>query len=171
MVAAVNDYFRDLYCDLAERWPTARPFLQSWPPENTPSWMRLNRETGTRLPLSRFTADVLLNDGVGRDISSLNTVYMRNVPPTPANSRSAVDVPGEVASPRWCSPTAEPSPHDQYFFADPKRMVAGADSTDLGLANQELLEATLRPWAGNDRKAATENGEGLVGSMLNKGRS
>lgn len=63
---------------------------------------------------------------LGVDISSLNTVYMRNVPPTPANYAQRSGRAGRAGQPAlvitYC---AAQSPHDQYYFADPVRMVHG----------------------------------------------
>jgi len=69
---------------------------------------------------------LLANHGVGVDISALNAVYMRNVPPTPANyaqrsGRAGRSGQGALAL-TYCSAQG---PHDQYFFRDPKEMVHG----------------------------------------------
>jgi hypothetical protein len=57
---------------------------------------------------------------LGVDISSLNTVYMRNVPPTPANYAQRSGRAGRAGQPAlvitYC---ASQSPHDQYYFRDP----------------------------------------------------
>jgi superfamily II DNA/RNA helicase/very-short-patch-repair endonuclease len=80
---------------------------------------------------------------LGVDIAQLNVVNMRNVPPTPANYAQRSGRAGRSGQPAfvytYCSAG---SPHDQYFFKRPDRMVAGAVSTPrLDLANEDLLRA------------------------------
>src|SRR5207247_10280227 len=80
---------------------------------------------------------------LGVDISELNVVNLRNVPPTPANYAQRSGRAGRSGQPAlvftYCSGY---SPHDQYFFRRPERMVAGAVSPPrLELANEDLLRA------------------------------
>ncbi len=82
---------------------------------------------------------------LGVDISSLNTVYMRNVPPTPANYAQRSGRAGRAGQPAlvitYC---ASQSPHDQYYFRDPVRMVHGqVHAPTLDLANLELIKSHL----------------------------
>lgn len=63
---------------------------------------------------------------LGVDISALNAVYLRNVPPTPANYAQRAGRSGRSGQAAvvvtYC---ASGSPHDQYFFERRNDMVAG----------------------------------------------
>ncbi|MBL8377530.1 MAG: DEAD/DEAH box helicase [Burkholderiales bacterium] len=83
---------------------------------------------------------------LGVDIASLNTVYMRNVPPTPANYAQRSGRAGRAGQPAlvitYC---ASQSPHDQYYFRDPVRMVHGqVNAPTVDLANRELVQSHLQ---------------------------
>jgi ATP-dependent helicase YprA (DUF1998 family) len=80
---------------------------------------------------------------LGVDIASLNVVNLRNVPPTPANYAQRSGRAGRSGQPAlvisYCSTG---SPHDQYFFRRPHRMVSGQVAPPrLDLANEDLIRA------------------------------
>jgi hypothetical protein len=82
---------------------------------------------------------------LGVDISALNTVYMRNMPPTPANYAQRSGRAGRSGQAAlvvtYC---AAQGPHDQYYFRAPKEMVSGiVRPPALDLANRDLIEAHL----------------------------
>ncbi len=80
---------------------------------------------------------------LGVDIAQLNAVNMRNVPPTPANYAQRSGRAGRSGQPAlvftYCTTG---SPHDQYFFKRPERMVAGAVAPPrLDLANEDMVRS------------------------------
>ena len=83
---------------------------------------------------------------LGVDISALNTVYLRNVPPTPANYAQRAGRAGRSGQAAVIfSYCAAQSPHDQYFFARRDDMVAGAVRPPaLDIANKNLVTSHLQ---------------------------
>ncbi|HIQ23225.1 MAG TPA: DUF1998 domain-containing protein, partial [Planctomycetes bacterium] len=80
---------------------------------------------------------------LGVDIAQLNVVNMRNVPPTPANYAQRSGRAGRSGQPAlvytYCSGF---SPHDQYYFRSPERMVSGVVAAPrLDLLNRDLVRA------------------------------
>lgn len=83
---------------------------------------------------------------LGVDISALNAVYLRNVPPTPANYAQRAGRAGRSGQAAvittYC---AAQSPHDQYFFTRRNDMVAGVVRPPaLDIANEELVRSHLQ---------------------------
>ena len=83
---------------------------------------------------------------LGVDISALNAVYLRNVPPTPANYAQRAGRAGRSGQPAvivtYC---AAQSPHDQYFFERRIDMVAGAvRPPTLDISNRNLITSHLQ---------------------------
>lgn len=82
---------------------------------------------------------------LGVDISALNTVYLRNVPPTPANYAQRSGRAGRSGQQAlvitYC---ASLSPHDQWFFHHADEMVHGVvRAPTLDLVNRDLVESHL----------------------------
>lgn len=82
---------------------------------------------------------------LGVDISALNTVFLRNVPPTPANYAQRAGRSGRSGQAAlvvtYC---ASLSPHDQYYFSHRAGLVAGVvRPPTLDLANRDLLRSHL----------------------------
>jgi ATP-dependent helicase YprA (DUF1998 family)/predicted nuclease of restriction endonuclease-like (RecB) superfamily len=91
---------------------------------------------------------------LGVDISQLNVVNMRNVPPTPANYAQRSGRAGRSGQPAFVfSYCSAGSPHDQYFFKRPQDMVAGSVTRPrLDLGNEDLIRAHVHAiWLGTSK--------------------
>lgn len=82
---------------------------------------------------------------LGVDIAQLNVVNLRNVPPTPANYAQRSGRAGRGGQPAlvftYC---AGSSPHDQYFYREPSKMVAGAVAPPrIDLRNRDLIRSHI----------------------------
>ena len=137
--AEVNRYFVECYrsfvdlkCVLEAREHTAQ----------VASKERQEREARFRdgdLPLLFCSPTMEL----GVDIAQLNLVNLRNVPPTSANYAQRSGRAGRGGQPAlvftYC---AGRSPHDQYFYREPERMVAGTVAPPrIDLRNRDLIRS------------------------------
>ena len=137
--AEVNRYFVECY----RRFADLRYVLEAR--EHTAQVMpedRQEREERFRagtLPLLFCSPTMEL----GVDIAQLNLVNLRNVPPTPANYAQRSGRAGRGGQPAlvftYC---AGRSPHDQYFYREPARMVAGTVAPPrIDLRNRDLVRS------------------------------
>ena len=139
--AEVNRYFVDCYrtftdlrCVLEAREHTAQVATED----------RQEREQRFRdggLPLLFCSPTMEL----GVDIKQLNLVNLRNMPPTPANYAQRSGRAGRSGQPAlvftYC---AGRSPHDQYFYREPGRMVAGTVTPPrIDLRNRDLIRSHI----------------------------
>ena len=82
---------------------------------------------------------------LGIDISSLNIVHMRNVPPSPANYAQRSGRAGRSGqSALVFTYASKVSPHDKNYFANPVKMVAGiVQAPRIDLTNEELIRSHI----------------------------
>lgn len=82
---------------------------------------------------------------LGVDIKELCAVHMRNVPPTPANYAQRSGRAGRGGRPALIATfTGQGNTHDQYFFRNRGKMIAGVvEPSRLELKNKELVEAHI----------------------------
>ncbi|MCB0159282.1 MAG: DUF1998 domain-containing protein, partial [Caldilineaceae bacterium] len=134
-----NPYFIDFYHQQVQQF---HGFQAKEHTAQVPSDERLAREARFRkaeLPLLYCSPTMEL----GVDISQLNAVNMRNVPPTPANYAQRSGRAGRSGQPAlvltYCTTG---SPHDQYFFKRPREMVGGSVTPPrIDLANEDLVRS------------------------------
>lgn len=138
----VNTFFRDLYAGLAH---TLAGLQAAEHTAQVPTPVREEREAqfgAGQLPLLYCSPTMEL----GVDIKRLNTVAMRNVPPTPANYAQRSGRAGRSGEPALITTyCATGNAHDQYYFRRSHLMVQGRVAPPrLDLANEDLVRSHVQ---------------------------
>ncbi len=183
--AVGNPYFHDLYFRVAEELAASGGSLfglegrehtaQVTPKQREWREWRFRYEDSDREQIAEHAAEMSENGEsdrllpalfctptmeLGVDISALNTVYLRNVPPTPANYAQRAGRAGRsgqaAAIFTYC---AAQSPHDQYYFKRRDEMVSGiVRPPTLDITNRNLVTSHLNAiWLAESGLALSAN--------------
>lgn len=133
-----NSYFKKFYQQDFGRF--AKPLIGKEHTGQLGNGDRISRENDFRKGnISTLYCSPTMELGI--DISELNVVHMRNVPPSPANYAQRSGRAGRSGQAAlvfaYCS---NGSPHDRNYFRDSKKMVAGSVvPPKIDLSNEELI--------------------------------
>jgi len=137
----VNEYFKDFY---STNFNSIKQIEGREHTGQINSQKRKERETDFR---SGKTSVLFCSPTMelGIDISDLDVVHMRNVPPSPSNYAQRSGRAGRSGQAAlvmvYCSNF---SPHDRHYYSQPAQMVAGTVTPPrLDLLNQELVKSHL----------------------------
>jgi len=136
-----NLFFVDFYRSIGEELPGLEAHEHTAQVEYEKRLEREEKFRSGELPILYCSPTMEL----GVDIAELNVVNMRNIPPTPANYAQRSGRAGRSGQPAlvftYCTTG---SPHDQFFFKRPDRMVSGKITPPrLDLSNEDLLRAHI----------------------------
>jgi superfamily II DNA/RNA helicase len=94
-------------------------------------------------PLSVLVATPTLEMGI--DIGALSSIFLRNIPPSPASYAQRSGRAGRKGQPALIQAFAGAQGHDQYFYRFPEKMVRGnIQAPRFLLDNKRLLKAHIR---------------------------
>ncbi len=137
----VNRFFQNFYQDNAQQLHSLEGREHTGQVSNEARQAREDRFRQGQLS-SLFCSPTM---ELGIDISDLNAVHLRNVPPTPANYAQRSGRAGRSGQEALVITYASAgSGHDQYFFQRQEQMVAGAVAPPkLELGNEDLMKSHI----------------------------
>lgn len=138
-----NLYFQNLYQEDFSKFP--KSYIAAEHTGQIKNEEKIEREEkfNEAIELSALYCSPTMELGI--DISSLNIVHMRNVPPSPANYAQRSGRAGRSGqSALVFTYASKVSPHDKHYFADPVKMVAGiVQAPRIDLTNEELIRSHI----------------------------